>query len=140
MDTDPRLNIFSNYGLLIDGSYNPIEYALLQFNGHDRFDRREGEYFNYVQPEQHHENTPKDGINCYSFALFPEQHQPSGTANLSRIESSKLTLWYSDKTLRDGLPDLHFFNDANQLFIFALSYNIFRVLSGMGGIAYGSTS
>ena len=135
---DPKVNIFSNYGLLIDGSGNPVEYALLQFNGHDRFDRREGSYFNYVQPEQHHENTPKDGINCYSFALYPEQHQPSGTANLSRIESSQLTIWFNDTTFSDGLPDLHYFNDLNQLFIFAVNYNIFRIFSGLSGLAYSS--
>ena len=108
----------------------------MQFNGHDRFDRREGLYFNYVQPEQHHENTPKDGINVYSFALYPEQHQPSGTSNLSRIESSQLTLWFADVTFSDGLPDLHYFNDNNQLYIFAVNYNIFRIFSGLSGLAY----
>lgn len=133
---DPLVNIFSNYGLLIDGTGNPVEYGLLQFNGHDRFDRREGLYFNYVQPEQHHENTPKDGINVYSFALYPEQHQPSGTSNLSRIESSQLTLWFADVTFSDGLPDLHYFNDNNQLYIFAVNYNIFRIFSGLSGLAY----
>lgn len=143
---DPLVNIFSNYGLLIDGSGNPIEFALLQFNGLDRFDRREGNYFNYVQPEQYHTNTPKDGINVYSFALYPEQHQPSGTANLSRIESTQLTLNFFDSTTRKGipdlqafnplLPDLHFFNDENKLYIFALNYNIFRVFAGLGGISY----
>ena len=133
---DPIVNMFSNYGLLIDGSNNPVDYALLQFNGHDRFDMREGMYFNYVQPEQHHENTPKDGINCYSFALYPEQHQPSGTSNLSRIESSQLTIWFSDSTFIDGLPDLHYFNDNNELFIYAVNYNILRIYSGLSGIAY----
>lgn len=133
---DPFVNIFSNYGLLIDGTGNPVQYGLLQFNGHNRFDRREGLYFNYVQPNQHHENTPRDGINCYSFALYPEQHQPSGTSNLSRIESSTLTIWFSDSTFSAGLPLLPFINPANQLFIFVTNYNILRVYSGLAGIAY----
>lgn len=133
---DPIVNIFSNYGLLIDGSYNPIEYSLLQFNGNDRFDRREGIYFNNVQAEAHHENIPKDGINLYSFALYPEEHQPSGTANLSMIDNSTLILWFNDSTYENGLPDLRYFNDNNQLFIFASSYNIFRVFSGLGAVAY----
>lgn len=125
---DPRVNIFSNYGVLIDGSINPVAYGLLQFNGHDRFDRREGEYFNYVQTEQHHTNTPKDGINCYSFALYPEQHQPTGTANLSRIESSELTIWFKDIS--------GYFNSENQLYIFVHNYNILRIYSGLAGLAY----
>lgn len=133
---DPKVNMFSNYGLLIDGSGNPVQYALLQFNGHNRFDRREGIYFNYIQPEQHHRNTPKDGINCYSFALYPEEHQPSGTSNLSRIESSQLTLWFADSTGSDELPSLNYFNENNQLFIYALNYNILRVFSGLSGLAY----
>lgn len=133
---DPIVNIFSNYGLLIDGTNNPIDTALLQFNGHNRFDTREGSYFNYVQPEQHHTNTPKDGINCYSFALYPEQHQPSGTANLSRIDSTQLTLTFLDSTFVNGDPDLGYFNNNNQLFIFGINYNILRVFSGLAGVAY----
>ncbi|MCJ7637747.1 MAG: hypothetical protein MUO21_09690 [Nitrososphaeraceae archaeon] len=132
---DPKVNIFSNYGIFIDGSVNPIEYALLKFNGHDRFDRREGEYFNYVQPEQHHSNTPKDGINCYSFSLYPEQHQPSGTANLSRIESSVLTIWFKELE-KDQNNNQSYFNHENELYIFAHSYNILRIYAGLSGLAY----
>lgn len=135
---DPLVNIFSNYGILIDGTANPVDFALLQFNGHDRFDRREGMYFNKVQPDQCHTNTPKDGINAYSFALFPEQHQPSGTANLSRIESSVLTIDFRDITFADGLPVLDIFNIDSQMYIFALNYNILRIYSGFGGIAYSA--
>ena len=58
---------------------NPVVTALLQLNGHDRFQVREGRYFNEVQPYQHHTNVPAVGINVYSFALNPEDHQPSGT-------------------------------------------------------------
>jgi hypothetical protein len=134
---DPHINIFSNYGLLIDGTGNPISYGLLQFNGHDRFDKREGTYFNNVQPFQHHNNTPKDGINVYSFSLYPEQHQPSGTANFSRIDSSTLTLNYYDSTQTSLTPDLHWLdNKLNQTYIFATNYNILRVFSGLSGIAY----
>lgn len=127
-----------NFGVLIDGSGIPVEYALLQLNGHDRFDRREGPYFNYVQPDQHHTNTPADGINVYSFALHPEQHQPSGTANLSRIDNTQLNLWFRDPTAKSGLPSLCFFNADNKLFIFAFSYNVLRIMSGMGGLAYSN--
>jgi hypothetical protein len=57
--------------------------TLIQLNGHDRFSARQGSYFNYVQPYQHHSSTPSDGVNVYSFALFPEEVQPSGSVNIS---------------------------------------------------------
>lgn len=126
---DPVVNIFGNYGVFIDGSCNPVSWGLLQFNGYERFDRREGMYFNYIQPYQSHSNVPRDGINCYSFALYPEEHQPSGTANFSRLDTAQLTLWFYD-CWED------YFCGKNKLYIFAVNYNIFRILSGLSGIAY----
>jgi len=135
---DPCVNQCTNFGVLLDGSGNPVQYALLQLNGHDRFDRREGAYFNYVQPDQHHTNTPADGINVYSFAIHPEQHQPSGTCNLSRIDNTQLNLWFYDPTWLPGLPVLKFVNSENKLFIYDINYNILRIMSGMGGLAYSN--
>lgn len=135
---DPLVNQFNNYGILIDGSVNPIQSALLQLNGHDRFDEREGTYFNNVQPEKHHSNTPADGINVYSFALFPEQHQPSGTANMSRIDDSRLTIRFLDSTQFFGAPALPFLNTDNELYIYGTNYNILRILAGLAGIAYST--
>ena len=130
-----------NFGVLLDGSGNPVEWALIQLNGHDRFDRREGAYFNYVQPLQHHTRTPADGINVYSFALHPEQHQPSGTANLSRIDSTLLNLTLRDPTMVSapvGAPSLNFFSTDTNLFVYAFNYNVLRIMSGMGGLAYSN--
>lgn len=125
-----------NCGILIDGSFNPVKNALIQYNGHDRFDTREGAYFNYVQPEQHHTNIPPDGINVYSFCLFPEKHQPSGTSNLSKIDTTDLILWIDDITFEPGLIDINFFNAENRISIFGFSYNILRIMNGLGGLAY----
>lgn len=130
-----------NYGLLIDGSENPVQSALIQLNGHDRFDRREGDYFNYVQPYEHHKHTPKDGVNVYSFAINPENHQPSGSANLSRIDSTILHLTFFDKTKDSAeadAPSLAAFSSDTQLFVFAFNYNVLRIMSGMGGLAYSN--
>jgi hypothetical protein len=128
-----------NYGILLDGSANPVSTALLQFNGNDRMDARAGGYFNYVQPYQHHTATPCDGINVYSFALKPEDHQPSGTANLSRIDSVQLTMSYLDSTKKsDDTYTIDVVNDNSKLYIFAFSYNVLRIMSGMGGLAYAS--
>jgi hypothetical protein len=135
---DPSIQQHDNFGVLLDGTGNPVQNALIQLNGHDRFDVREGPYFNYVQPYQHHTNTPTDGINVYSFALHPEQHQPSGSCNLSRIDNTQLNITFHDPTYRTGLPTLNFISPDNRLYIYAYSYNVLRVMSGMGGLAYSN--
>lgn len=126
---DVSVNQPFNYGVDIAGNGNMVKSAKIQLNGHDRFDEQAGDYFNYVQPYQHHTRTPADGVNVYSFGLHPEQHQPSGTANLSRIDTTKLNLSLDDsKTTVPG----------SLLWIFAFSYNVFRIMSGMGGLAYAN--
>lgn len=85
-----------NYGVRLDGRGNPMLEGNLQLNGHDRFEVQEGAYFNYVQPYHHHTRTPAEGINVYSFGLHPEQHQPNGTANLSRIDNTLLVVRFAD--------------------------------------------
>jgi len=109
---------------------NPVEVAKLQLNGQDRFTEREGSYFDRVQPYQHHCRTPSTGINCYSFALRPEEHQPSGTCNFSRIDKATLQLTVSLNTVIR-------YNTA-QVRVYALNYNVLRVMSGMGGLAYSN--
>jgi hypothetical protein len=109
---------------------NPVEVCKLQLNGQDRFTEREGSYFDRVQPYQHHCRTPSTGINCYSFALRPEEHQPSGTCNFSRIDKATLQLTVSLSTVTG-------FRTA-QVRVYALNYNVLRVMSGMGGLAYSN--
>ena len=111
---------------------NPVKQAKLILNGNDRFHTRDGRYFNIVQPYQHHENVPNNaGINVYSFALKPEEHQPSGSLNMSRIDTAVLDLQYAD-----GYKALN--SSEKQVSIFAVNYNVLRILSGMGGIAYSN--
>jgi hypothetical protein len=109
---------------------NPVVTALIQLNGHDRFTVREGRYFNEVQPYQHHTNVPAVGINVYSFALSPEQHQPSGTCNLSRIDNTTLMLTVSNNAVGTAT--------SSSVRVYATNYNVLRVLSGMGGLAYSN--
>jgi hypothetical protein len=127
-----------NYGLLIDGSINPVHSGKIQLNGQDRFRERSGNYFNYVQPYQHHKRTPADGINVYSFAIKPEDHQPSGTANLSRIDTTTLNLTFSDPTFRQGMIPLNAFSSASEIHIYDFNYNVLRIIAGMGGLAYSN--
>ena len=109
---------------------NPVEVAKIQLNGQDRFTEREGSYFDRVQPYQHHTRTPSTGINVYSFALRPEEHQPSGTCNFSRIDKATLQLTVSLNTVTGAR--------TAQVRVYALNYNVLRVMSGMGGLAYSN--
>ena len=112
---------------------NPVKQAKLILNGNDRFYARDGRYFNIVQPFQHHENVPNNaGINVYSFALKPEEHQPSGSLNMSRIDTAVLDLQYADGYKAQNSAS------EKQVSIFAVNYNVLRILSGMGGIAYSN--
>jgi hypothetical protein len=114
---------------------NPVAYAKLQLNGHDRFSEREGKYFNLVQPYQCHENVPSVGINVYSFALKPEEHQPSGTCNMSRIDTATLNLTLTSESLTGSAGAG---SGAAKIKVFAVNYNVLRIMSGMGGLAYSN--
>ncbi len=109
---------------------NPVITAKLQLNGQDRFSEREGSYFSWVQPYQAHTRTPDEGINVYSFALRPEEHQPSGTCNFSRIDNSTLQLVLSNATVEG--------TKTAKVRVYAVNYNVLRIMSGMGGLAYSN--
>jgi hypothetical protein len=112
---------------------NPVKSAKLVLNGNDRFYERPGRYFNLIQPYQHHENIPSNaGINVYSFALKPEEHQPSGTLNMSRIDTAVLNLTF-EAEISGGYKASDY-----TLFVYAVNYNVLRILSGMGGLAYSN--
>jgi len=120
----------SNYGLRLDGAGNPVSSGNITLNGHDRFSVEDGDYFNYYQPLQHHTRTPADGINVYSFALHPEQHQPSGTCNMSRIDSAYLVLKFVDRLRENSTIQLDYTTDSI-FYIFALNFNVLRIMSGI---------
>ena len=109
---------------------NPVVTAKLQLNGQDRFSEREGSYFDVVQPFQHHTRAPDSGINVYSFALRPEEHQPSGSCNFSRIDNATLQLVLSSATVGGTA--------TAKVRVYATSYNVLRVMSGMAGVAYSN--
>jgi len=109
---------------------NPCVTAKLQLNGQDRFSEREGSYFDVVQPFQHHTRAPDTGINVYSFALRPEEHQPSGTCNFSRIDNAVLQLVLSSATVSGTA--------TAKVRVYAVNYNVLRVMSGMAGVAYSN--
>jgi len=114
---------------LFDVGENPVIAAKLQLNGHDRFAEREGRYFNLVQPYQHHANIPATGINMYAFAYKPFDLQPTGSCNMSRIDSIVFNLRVTAKA-----------KVASKARFYSVSINVFRLTAGMGGQAYSSFS
>ena len=151
-------------GIILGGSLgeasslsNEEKKDLLQLNGQDRFKRRSGDYFTRVQRYEHHTGagrgvvcgglTPAAGLNTipfgastvlpathiYSFALKPEEHQPSGTCNFSRIDNAVLNLSFSGTA---GQPSN--LTGSAILKVYAVNYNVLRIMSGMGGLAYSN--
>ena len=109
--------------------------AKLQFNGQDRFAQRDADYFEYVQRYQHHSSSPAesswsggtattggDKTFLYSFALMPEEHSPSGTCNMSRIDNINLNVT----------------GTLSKACVWAINYNVFQVASGMGGVEFAN--
>ena len=92
------------------------------------FQLRDGKYFNFLQPYQHHTNIPSTGINIYSFALYPEDHQPSGSCNFSKVDTSQLIFTLTKESVE--------LQRKCNIRIYAINYNILKIDKGMGNVAY----
>jgi hypothetical protein len=110
-------------------SNEPFTNMKLQLNGHDRFALRNASYFRTCQPIQAGHKVPTKHVYCYSFALKPEEHQPSGTCNFSRIDNAQMN--FTGMNVDTG-------NTSGTLIVFAVNYNVLRIMSGMGGLAYSN--
>lgn len=149
---DTTLTIEGNAGGAAGNYTAPFSYddivdrCRLQINGQDRFDERFGDYFWKVQPYQHHtaggtsawsrlSGAGQNPINVYSFAIQPEEHQPSGTCNFSRIDSATLVFDSKTSGVAGRFPNKSY---PYNFRMYAVNYNIFRVMSGMGGLAYSN--
>ena len=107
-------------------SGGPLSTFKLILNGQDRFKEQSGKYFNQVQPYFHHSGNPYLGIYSYSFALKPEEHQPTGTCNFSRIDNAQVEVKSKGSTTKTSMH------------MFAVNYNVLRIQSGMGGLAFSN--
>ena len=107
---------------------HPLVDAKLVLNGNDRFSTRLASYFNLVQPYEAHTRIPDTGIYVYSFALEPEQHQPSGSCNMSRIDNPTLNMTLDSSVTSDNLS----------FRMYAVNYNVLRIKSGMGGLQFSA--
>ena len=107
-----------------DTSYEGFGTCELKLNGLSRFAKRNASYFRTLQPVQSGHACPEKHIYSYSFALKPEEHQPSGTCNFSRIDSAALKFVSVQSN--------------SNINVYAINYNVLRVMSGMGGLAYSN--
>jgi len=123
---------------MFDSLVDFLKANIDELNGHERFSSRPHTYFSRVQVLDYHSgpggldssasstlanSNANDSICVYSFALKPEEHQPSGTCNFSRIDNAQLQ--------NTG-------NFATNAVVFAVNYNVLRIMSGMGGLAYSN--
>jgi hypothetical protein len=111
-------------------SVGPLASFRVILNGQDRFKDQSGKYFNQVEPYWHHSGNPYPGVYSYSFALKPEEHQPTGTCNFSRIDNAQV-----DVRIKQGV---NLAVASNTLEMFAVNYNVLRIQSGMGGLAFSN--
>ena len=129
LDTIYLTNDLFNYSNTVDPVVTPgniVTSAIIYVNGIERFSQRSGNYFRLIQPYQKHTRCPNDFFYIYSFSLKPEEHQPSGCSNFSKIDTKEL---YCNIAANLG---------SQQQRIYALNYNILRIYSGMGGIAFSN--
>jgi len=122
------------------------EHKLI-LNGNDRYNDKKADYYNLVQPYNHFTSIPPIGILCYSYALQPVEHQPSGTLNFSRIDNAtnKFSVIPDVAALNGLLGSLEEPNvwsvsgeTSYEGVVYAVNYNVLRIMSGMGGLAYSN--
>lgn len=109
---------------------NPVIVAKIQLNGGDRFSEREGSYFDQVQPFQHHTGSGETGINVYSFALKPQEEQPSGTCNFSRIDNATLQMVISSNAVAG--------TNTAKVRYYGININSLRVTGGLAGPSWAA--
>ena len=110
-----------------------MKQAKIMFNGIDRMDLKEANYFNYLQPWQHTTANSVPGLYLYSFSLFPEEYQPSGSFNASRINNIQLYLTANtpvDQDVKKGI--------TYQGVLYVINYNFLKIASGIGGPVFAS--
>lgn len=137
---------FTGEGSYIDDAYAPLYEAKLQLNGHDRFSARKGSYFNQLQAYQCNQTLPAAGIYMYSFALEPRKHQPTGTCNFSRIDNATLQLTFKEtkdtvtnaKNVETEERTVANRYNLRDIKVYAVNYNVLRIMSGMGGLAFSN--
>lgn len=116
--------------------FSPLESFKLLINGSDRFKERPGEYFRLAQNYFHHTRMPNNYIYTYSFSLRPEENQPSGSCNFSRIDNAQLWFYIRNKS-KDSVI-VQNYSELPGYSLYCPCYNILRIMGGMAGLSYSN--
>jgi hypothetical protein len=120
-------NDFFNYQT--ERGTNIVTDAALLIDGLNRVNVYSGEYYSDVQNYLYHTNTSSPGLNIYSFSLHPQQYQPSGSLNFSKVK---------DVTLELNLDKTVTYQNNAFIQVFARSYNVLRIIDKRAALAYSS--
>ena len=112
-------------------TYNPLSYIKIKFNGRNREIIHSYGVYQYWQPYKYFSSSV-DNLFVYSFALYPQMLQPSGVANFGKLADASLIL-YLNKLLKQNIQENNF---KFKITSYALNYNILRIFSGIGGVAF----
>jgi hypothetical protein len=122
--------LYNTWNYFINKTNYPIlNTAKLLWNGMERFEEKPEVFFNMIQPYKHHTRCPREGIYVYSFALYPEQTQPSGSFNASIINKVQMYI----TTNQPLTPSYDY-----EFIFYTPYYNVFRVMSGSGGMVFAN--
>lgn len=124
----------SYYGLEEDGSKHIIKRLKIKLNNRDREAYKTSSYYNNIVPYEHHTSIPSDGIYSYSFCLYPELQQPSGSLNLSKIDE----MFFIIELNQDIIDKMNNDNEKLRCRFYCVGQNILRIMSGMAGLAFYS--
>jgi hypothetical protein len=116
----------TNYDTPLEEKISPFTNITLRFNGNDRFETTTETFFRLYQPYKYHSSGTNNYIYMYSFALDPENIQPSGTCNFSKIDNVVLNL-----DMTPNIPD-------GIINVYAINYNVLKIQNGMAGILFSS--
>ena len=137
LNNNVKTIVFSE-NIVEESGQNPVDKVNLFLNGTERFAQQTGGYTNLIQQYNHHTNISLNGINCYSFSIYPENVQPSGTCNFSMVDDSILenslkSYFYNEG---DGVQTID--SGTGIVRIYAINYNILKIMGGMGGIMFSN--
>jgi hypothetical protein len=137
-----KYNDFNNYSPSIpENSDSILEKAVIKFNNNDRFQEKNAEYFNMIQPYQHHSRVPKNGIYTYSFAIYPEKEFISGYYNAALVKTNLLLYTkniYNNDSINKLLASMgkEGYNFNYLINVYSINYNIFEIMGGQAGMKF----
>jgi hypothetical protein len=137
-----KYNDFKNFSPDIpESSKGILEKAVIKFNSNNRIEEKNAEYFNMIQPYQHHSKVPKQGVYCYSFALYPEKEFLSGYYNAALVKTSLLINvfdHYNNNVINKSLKAIgkEEYTFDYLINVYAITYNLFEIVGGQAGMKF----